>query len=117
MSNSRRTFIKDQHLQLLAVHYLSRAFFCQHKHERRASWSAFNFIPYGMIWGKILWDTLKQLAAMGYKHVEHANYKDRKFYGYTPTEFKKILDELGIKMPKWTYGIGFTTLGCRKRIY
>ncbi len=43
--------------------------------------------------------TLKQLAAMGYKNVEHANYVNRKFYGYTPAEFKKILDDLGMKMP------------------
>lgn len=43
--------------------------------------------------------TLKQLAAMGYKHVEHANYVDRKFYGWSAGEFKKILDDLGIKMP------------------
>ncbi len=43
--------------------------------------------------------TLKQLAAMGYKNVEHANYVDRKFYGYSPTEFKKVLDDLGLKMP------------------
>ncbi len=44
-------------------------------------------------------DTLKQLAAMGYKNVEHANYVDGKFYGYAPTEFKKVLDDLGLKMP------------------
>ena len=43
--------------------------------------------------------TLKQLAAMGYKHVEHANYIDHKFYGYTQPEFKKLLDGLGLKMP------------------
>src|SRR5579875_2578201 len=43
--------------------------------------------------------TLKQLAAMGYVNVEHANYIDRKFYGYSPTEFKKVLDDLGLKMP------------------
>jgi sugar phosphate isomerase/epimerase len=43
--------------------------------------------------------TLKKLAAMGYKNVEHANYADRKFYGYAPKEFKKILDGLGMKMP------------------
>src|SRR6476469_10649017 len=30
--------------------------------------------------------TLQQVAKMGYRHVEHANYKDRKFYGYTPAE-------------------------------
>ena len=35
--------------------------------------------------------TLTKLAEMGYKHVEHANYEDRKFYGYTAPEFKKLL--------------------------
>jgi sugar phosphate isomerase/epimerase len=44
-------------------------------------------------------DTLKQLAAMGYQYVEHANYVNRKFYGYSPTEFKKILNDLNLKMP------------------
>ena len=43
--------------------------------------------------------SLKQLAAMGYKNVEHANYVERKFYGYSAVEFKKILDGLGLKMP------------------
>ena len=50
--------------------------------------------------------TLKQLAQMGYKHVEHANYIDRKFYGYTAKEFKKVLDDLGLKMPS-----GHTVMG------
>lgn len=43
--------------------------------------------------------TLKQLAAMGYRHVEHANYVDRKFYGWSAKEFRKILDDLGLTMP------------------
>lgn len=43
--------------------------------------------------------TLKQVAGMGYKHVEHANYIDRKFYGYSAKEFQKILKDLGLKMP------------------
>ena len=43
--------------------------------------------------------TLKKLSAMGYKNVEHANYIDRKFYGYPAKEFKKVLDDLGLKMP------------------
>ena len=43
--------------------------------------------------------TLKQLAAMGYKNVEHANYVDRKFYGYSAKDFKKVLDDLGLNMP------------------
>lgn len=44
-------------------------------------------------------DTLKQLSSMGYTQVEHANYIDRKFYGYSPIEFKKVLDDLGLHMP------------------
>ncbi len=51
-------------------------------------------------------DTLTKLAEMGYKHVEHANYGNRKFYGWTPAEFKKILADLGMKMPS-----GHTVLG------
>lgn len=43
-------------------------------------------------------DTLRQLSAMGYRHVEHANYIDRKFYGYTAIEFKKLLEGLGMQM-------------------
>jgi len=43
--------------------------------------------------------TLKKLAAIGYKHVEHAGYTDRKFYGSTAAEFKKILNDLGMEMP------------------
>lgn len=43
--------------------------------------------------------TLKKVAEMGYKNVEHANYVNGKFYGWSATEFKKILDDLGLKMP------------------
>jgi sugar phosphate isomerase/epimerase len=53
-------------------------------------------------------DTLLQLAKMGYKNVEHANYVNRKFYGYSATEFKKILDDLGLKMPS-----GHTTMNAK----
>src|SRR5690554_6440043 len=50
--------------------------------------------------------TLTALAEMGYTNVEHANYVDNRFYGWTANEFKKILDDLGLKMPS-----GHTTLG------
>ncbi|MFP4367351.1 MAG: sugar phosphate isomerase/epimerase family protein [bacterium] len=43
--------------------------------------------------------SLKKLADMGYTHVEHANYVDHKFYGWTAAEFRKVLDDLGLKMP------------------
>lgn len=50
--------------------------------------------------------TLKAVAEMGYKNVEHANYVNRKFYGYSAAEFKKLLDDLGMKMPS-----GHTVMG------
>ena len=50
--------------------------------------------------------TLKKVAEMGYKNVEHANYINRKFYGYSASEFKKILDDLGLKMSS-----GHTVMG------
>lgn len=49
---------------------------------------------------------LKKLAEMGYTDVEHANYVDGKFYGFLPKEFRKILDDLGLKMPS-----GHTVMG------
>lgn len=42
--------------------------------------------------------TLKAVAEMGYKNVEHANYINHKFYGYAPKEFRKIIDDLGLSM-------------------
>jgi len=42
--------------------------------------------------------SLTQLAKMGYKYVEHANYIDRKFYGFSAPEFRKIIDGLGLTM-------------------
>lgn len=52
--------------------------------------------------------TLKKVAEMGYKNVEHANYVEGKFYGYSPTEFRKILDDLGLAMPS-----GHTVMGAQ----
>lgn len=50
--------------------------------------------------------TLEKLAAMGYRQVEHANYVNRKFYGFSAPEFRKHLDGMGLKMPS-----GHTVMG------
>ena len=42
--------------------------------------------------------SLALLAKMGYVYVEHANYVNQKFYGFPAQEFRKILDDLGLKM-------------------
>jgi sugar phosphate isomerase/epimerase len=42
--------------------------------------------------------TLKQIAGIGFKYVEHAGYSNRKFYGYSAKDFKKLLESLNLKM-------------------
>ena len=40
--------------------------------------------------------TLQQIADIGYRWLELASYEDGKFYGKSPAEFKKIVDDLGM---------------------
>lgn len=103
MNNSRRSFIKNSAVLLAGTSLLSKAAFAAAKPSEIIGLQLYSVRddmkkdPVG---------TLTQLAKMGYKHVEHANYIDRKFYGFTPKEFKKILDDLGLKMVA-----GHTVLG------
>ena len=46
---------------------------------------------------KDLEGTLKTLSKIGYRSVEAAGYHDRKFYGLTPREYKKLVESYGIK--------------------
>ncbi|MBC8110080.1 MAG: TIM barrel protein, partial [Verrucomicrobia bacterium] len=41
---------------------------------------------------------LTQLAASGYKEIEAYGIDSGKFHGFTPVEFKKIVDDLGMKL-------------------
>lgn len=43
-------------------------------------------------------DILQKLSKMGYQNIEHANYVQRKLYGYPVPAFKKILDDNGLSM-------------------
>ena len=40
--------------------------------------------------------TLKEVADLGYKYIEAVDYKDGKFYGMTPDEFRSYLKSLGL---------------------
>ncbi len=96
MKTSRRSFIKTGALTVVGTSLFSQALFAAKKKSELIGIQLYS-IREEM--GKDPLGTLKQLANMGYKNVEHANYVDRKFYGYNATEFKKILDDLGMKMP------------------
>lgn len=47
--------------------------------------------------GKDAKTTLKQVADLGYKYIEAVDYKDGKFYGMTPEEFKSYTKSLGLQ--------------------
>jgi sugar phosphate isomerase/epimerase len=42
--------------------------------------------------------SLKKVAEMGYASVELAGYANRKFYGYEPAEFRKMVNDLGMEI-------------------
>ena len=96
MNISRRTFIKNSSIALAGSTMLSP------------------IVSYGQkspshILGIQLWTikdymekdpaaTLERLSEIGYKHVEGAGYENRKFYGYQASDFKKLLNDNGLKM-------------------
>ena len=41
--------------------------------------------------------TLKKVSDIGYKYMELADFSKGRFYGYSPSEFKKILSDLGME--------------------
>ena len=43
-------------------------------------------------------DSLRRVSDMGFKYLELAGYADGLFYGFAPSEFKKIVDDLGMEI-------------------
>jgi sugar phosphate isomerase/epimerase len=95
MNSSRRNFLMNSAVAITAAALMPENLFAAAKIQRvglqlYSVRDAMKTDPAG---------TLKKLADMGYVNVEHANYINRKFYGYTPAEFKKLLGDLGLTMP------------------
>ena len=101
MNTSRRTFLKSGAVALAGIPIFSRGLLAA-----KPEIVGIQLYSVREDMKKDPLGTLKQLAGMGYRHVEHANYVNRKFYGYSPVEFKKILGDLGLKMPS-----GHTVMG------
>jgi len=105
MNTSRRDFIKKSAVAMAGTSVLSSSLFsCSNAKAKEIVAVQLFCVREDMTNDPL--GTLTQLAEMGYKHVEHANYEDRKFYGYSASEFKKVLDDLGLDMPS-----GHTVLG------
>jgi len=100
MQNSRRKFIKQASLVMAGAGLLPKVIWSRNL-TLNAPKQLIGIQLYSVRsdMAKNPLGTLTALAKMGYEHVEHANYIDRKFYGYTPSEFKKILGDLGLAMP------------------
>ncbi len=95
MKTTRRAFVKSSAMMAVGAAIMPGSVFAAGKQKRMVGLQLYSIRddmskdPVG---------SLTELAKMGYVYLEHANYIDRKFYGYTPKEFKKILDGLGLKM-------------------
>ncbi len=48
--------------------------------------------------GEDLEGSLKKIAAIGYKKLEAAGYKDGKFYGMAPADFSSLVNDLGMEL-------------------
>jgi len=95
MKTDRRTFMKTGAIALAGTAVMSNSLFCV---SRKKSITGIQLYS---IRDEMTADprgSLAQLAETGYTNVEHANYIDRKFYGYPAPEFKKVLSDLGLKM-------------------
>jgi len=96
MNNSRRTFIKTSAVAVASAALMPDVLFAEPKKIERLGLQLYSVRD---AMGKDPAGSLKKLAGMGWIIVEHANYINRKFYGYSAKDFKKLLDDTGLLMP------------------
>lgn len=94
MNTSRRTFLKKSAFALAGTSMLSSPLYSLYKADKILGVQLYS-VRDDM--KKDPLDTMKQLAKIGYKYVEHANYVNRKFYGYSANDFKKFLMTWGLR--------------------
>jgi sugar phosphate isomerase/epimerase len=99
MQNSRRKFIQNSSLALLGIGLAPNSLWSKSVYADAKIKIGIQLYTVRDTMFKDPLGTLTALSKMGYKYVEHANYANRKFYGYTAIEFKKILTDLGMQMP------------------
>ncbi len=96
MSTSRRTFLKASAMAVVGTALLPKSVFAAGINKGMIGLQLYS-VRTDMLRDPLA--SLTQLSKIGYIHLEHANYINRKFYGYSALEFKKVLDGLGLKMP------------------
>ena len=99
MHNSRRKFIQNSGMALIGIGLAPTSLWSQNVFADTTIKIGIQLYTVRDTMFKDPLGTLTALSKMGYQYVEHANYANRKFYGYTAVEFKKILSDLGMQMP------------------
>jgi len=95
MNNSRRKFIQTSALAVAGAALFPKNLLAVSKKVERTGIQLYSVRD---AMSKDPKGSLKKIAEMGYLFVEHANYIDRRFYGFTAKEFKVILLNLGLQM-------------------
>ena len=96
MNQSRRIFIRNSAFAAAGAVFFSNDLFAAAK---KGELTGIQLYSIREDMNKKPLETLTALSKMGYKHVEHANYVNRKCYGWSAAEFKKLLSDLGMTMP------------------
>ena len=95
MRYDRRTFVKTGALALAGTAFLGNTY-CSGADRKTITGLQLYSLRDDM--GTNPLGTLTRLAQMGYVYLEHASYSERRFYGFPANEFRKIIDDRGLKM-------------------
>jgi len=104
MKTSRRTFIKNSSLTIASAAILPNRMYAKEKQDKDIVGVQLYIVRDDMKNDPA--GTLKKLKEMGYVYVEHAGYENRKFYGYSPEDFRKLLSDTGLKMDSGHSNLG-----------
>lgn len=105
---TRREFIKTTSLLVAGSALLQACPSAIFKHREKLVgiqlWTLRDSIPENLL------ETLEKLSKIGYNSIEPYGF-DGKFYGYSPKEFRKIIEDLGMKLTSTHSGITLENAG------
>lgn len=95
---SRRNFLKKSIASTLGIITLGSSACTINTSEHRKSKIGLILYTVRDAMSEDVAGTLKKVADLGYKELELADYNNGKFYGYAPNVFKKLVEDLGLKI-------------------
>lgn len=96
----RRTFLKQSGLLMTGIALLPSMAFEHYKNSKKVGLQLYSLrehLDLGL--PKII----EKVSKIGYRELEPFGYRDGKYFGLTPAEFKKILDDNGMTSPSGHY--------------